>query len=96
MVKEIVELVNLFKKMSNLLTNIDFWSATSGFIGTLMLFFFGLPPKLNPGGHINLISEQTNTREEKTYKLFQKLSYLALSLIALSFLLQIIRLVGNI
>lgn len=48
--------------------NIDFWSALSGFIGTVMLFFFGLPPRLNPEGHINLILEQSNNEEKESIK----------------------------
>lgn len=76
------------------LQNIDFWSYVSGFIGAIMLFFFGLPPRVSPEGHINLVLEQTNKSEVKKYKLFQKLSYLSLSLVALSFLLQILRLIG--
>lgn len=79
--------------MNNILTNINFWSASSGFIGTVMLFFFGLPPNLNKDGHINLILEQTDKKEAKKYKVFQVLSYFALGLIALSFFLQIINVV---
>ena len=79
-------------KMLNLLMSLDFWSALSGFIGSVMLFFFSLPPKLNPHGHINLILQQTDKKEAKKYRLFQKLSYSALALIAFSFFLQIVRL----
>ncbi|PIV10736.1 hypothetical protein COS50_03905 [Candidatus Roizmanbacteria bacterium CG03_land_8_20_14_0_80_35_26] len=76
--------------------NIDFWSALSGFIGTVMLFFFGLPPRLNPEGHINLILEQSNNEEKEKYKMYDKLSYFALGLIASSFLLQIIKILFNV
>ena len=76
------------------LTNINFWSAICGFVGTLMLFFYGLPPSLNKVGHIHLILEQTDKQEAKKYKLFKILSYVALGLISFSFLLEIINIVG--
>ena len=82
--------------MLNLLLNIDFWSAVCGFIGTILWFFCGLPPQLNPDGHIHLILEQTDKQEAKKYRIYQKLSYLGLGLISLSFLLQIIRVLGSI
>jgi len=34
-----------------ILLNIDFWSALSGFAGALLIFFFGLPPKIDPDDH---------------------------------------------
>ncbi len=76
--------------MNNLLTNIDFWSAICGFIGTIMLFFFGLPPHLNKRGAGFLIL-RCDKKEAEKYKIFLALSYVALGLIAISFLLQIIR-----
>lgn len=82
--------------MFNLALNIEFLSALSGLLGTVMLFFFGLPPTVNKDGHINLILEQIDEFESRKYKLFQKLSYFGLSLIAISFLLQLIHVVKNI
>lgn len=73
-----------------MITNLDFWSAICGLIGTVMLFFFGLPPSINKDGHINLILEQTDKKEAMKYRIFQKLSYLALGLITFSFFLQLI------
>lgn len=82
------------KQMIKILTNINFWGALCGLIGTIMLFKFGLPPKLNPEGHIYIIAEQEDKNEQKKYKKYLKFSYIALGLIALSFLLPILRLVG--
>ena len=75
-----------------LFLNIDFWSALSGLIGALLIFFFGLPPRLNVEGHINLILEQTDQDEAKRAKLYKKISYGGVLLLSLSFFLQLIKL----
>lgn len=75
-----------------LLLNIDFWSGLSGFIGALLTFFFGLPPKIDPTGHIHLILEQEDEKEKKEGRKYKKISYVGILLIAFSFLLQIVKL----
>ena len=76
----------------NLILNIDFWSALLGFIGTLIIFFFGLSPRINTEGHINLILEQTDKRMAKRARFYKKLSYAGILLLSASFLLQLIKL----
>ena len=76
----------------NLFLNVDFWSALLGFIGTLFIFFFGLPPKINVEGNINLILEQKDKRIAKKAKFYKKLSYVGILLLSASFLLQLIKL----
>jgi hypothetical protein len=79
-------------EICNLLFNIDFWSASSGFIGTLIIFFFGLPPGINTEGQINLILEQTDKKMANKAKFYKKLSYCGILLLSISFLLQLIKL----
>jgi len=79
-------------EICNLFFNIDFWSALSGFIGALTIFFFGLSPKINTEGHINLILEQTDKKMAKRAKFYKKLSYCGILLLSASFLLQLIKL----
>lgn len=78
-------------QMITLLSKIDLWSALSGFLGTVILFFFGLPPRINTNGNIYLIAEQEDKKEKDKYKLYLKFSYIALILIGISFLLQVIK-----
>ncbi len=77
----------------NIFFNIDFWSAVSGFVGSVMLFFFQLPPRVSAGGAMHIILEGHDEKEAKKYKKYQFLSYLALGLIALAFLLQLIKVI---
>ncbi len=76
-----------------LLLNINFWAALCGLFGTILIFFFGLPPKVDPSGHINLICGQENEDEKKKGKKYKFLSYVGLTLLGLSFALQIINLI---
>ena len=74
-----------------LLSNIEFWSAGFGFIGSILLFLFGLPPKIDPEGHINLILEQTDKKEIKKGKIYKNLGYIGLLFIVFSFAFQVIK-----
>jgi hypothetical protein len=76
-----------------LLLNINFWAALCGLFGTIIIFFFGLPPQVDPNGHIHLICEQENEDEKKKGKKYKFLSYVGLTLLGLSFALQIINLI---
>jgi len=76
-----------------LLLNVDFWSALSGFVGTMLIFFFGLPPKVDPEGHLNLILEQEDEEEKKTGRKYKRISYIGISLLSISFFLQLIRII---
>jgi len=74
----------------NLVTRIEFWSATLGLLGTVLLFLFGLPPKVDPEGHINIICAQVDEEEIKKGKMYKKLGHFGMFLLILSFVFQII------
>lgn len=78
-----------------LVTNINFWSALCGLLGTILIFFFGLPPKIDQDGHSYFILEQDNEKEKHTAQIYKKMSYFGLLFIGLSFLLQIINLIAK-
>jgi hypothetical protein len=78
-----------------ILTNPDFYSALFGFLGTVLIFFFGLPSRIDPEGAMYIILEQTNHKEKMKAKRYQATSYLGLSLISLSFLIQVIKITLN-
>ena len=44
-------------------------------IGTILIFFFGLPPKVDPDGHIHLICEQEDEKEKIKGKKYKAISY---------------------
>jgi len=79
----------------NLITNINFWTAVLGFIGSVLLFFFGLPPKIDRDGHQHLILEGIDKGEKKKASMYIKLGNLGMFLIALSFLLQLIQVINQ-
>ena len=74
----------------NFLLNLNFWSALFGLAGTILIFFFGLPPKIDRDGNIHLIREQEDKEEKKKAKNYIRASYVGLILLAISFLLQLI------
>ncbi|HEV8601532.1 MAG TPA: hypothetical protein VGQ87_02970 [Patescibacteria group bacterium] len=76
-----------------MLQNIDFWSALSGLVGSVLIFFFGLPPKLDPDGHIHLITEQVDEQEKVKAGYYKKLGNLGILLVGLSFVLQILKII---
>lgn len=76
-------------------TDLNFWSALSGFLGTVLIFFFGLPSKINEKGTGSLLLEQIDEKEIKKSKIYKKLGYSGLGLIGLSFLFQLINLINN-
>ncbi|MEX2304932.1 MAG: hypothetical protein WD595_01945 [Waddliaceae bacterium] len=66
----------------------------SGFIGSVLLWFFGIPRKnLNRQGNISLILEQEDEEEKIEWKKYNRFSKLGILLIGLSFLLQILSVV---
>lgn len=74
----------------DLLQNLNFLSAMSGLTGTIFIFFFGLPPKINKDGHIYLRTEQEDKKEKQKANIYILASYVGLILLAVSFLLQLI------
>ena len=61
-----------------------------GLVGTILWFFFGLPPQIDPRGLRNVVLAQADENEKKIAKTYIWISYLGLLLIAISFLLQFI------
>lgn len=58
--------------------------------GTLLLLFFGLPPRVDPEGHILLRITQVDEKEIAKAKLYKRWSRLGLLLLIAGFVLQII------
>lgn len=81
--------------MLSILSNLDFWSATCGLIGTILIFCFGLPPKIDPDGHQHLITEQIDEDEKNKAAIYKKIGYLGLSLLILSFGLQALKIISG-
>lgn len=79
----------------SLLSNLDFLSALSGLAGTVLIFFFGLPSRINEKGAICLALEQTDEKAVKDSKIYKKAGYLGLVLVALSFLIQLVKIGFN-
>lgn len=61
-----------------------------GVVGTLLIFFFGIPPKVDPEGHINIICEQEDEREKKKGKFYKKIGNIGLMFLVLSFVFQLL------
>jgi len=81
--------------ITKLLLNLQFWASLFGLSGSILIFFFGLPPKFNPDGHSFLLLEGEDKENIKKGERYKKLGYLGISLLALSFLIQIISLLIN-
>lgn len=77
----------------NMVYDFSFWSALSGLLGALLIFFFGLPPKIDPDGHIHLILEQEDAEEKNKAKWYKRVSYLGVFLLILSFAFQLISII---
>jgi hypothetical protein len=71
-----------------ILTNLAFWSAISGFAGTILMYFYGLPDPIHSDGSIYLALEQIDENQIHKAVVYKWHSNIGLSLVALSFLLQ--------
>ena len=60
------------------------------FAGAIIIFFFGLPPRISDSGAIHLITEQLDEGEIKKAKKYKVISRLELLLLAVGFLLQLL------
>jgi len=60
------------------------------FTGAIIIFFFGLPPRISESGAIHLIAEQLDEGEIKRAKKYKVISRLGLLLLAVGFLLQLL------
>ncbi len=76
----------------NLLINIDFWSAFLGLSGSVLIFFFGLPPRFDPEGDQVIVTGAKDEQSIKKGEIYKKISRFGILFIAFSFLLQIIKL----
>lgn len=70
--------------------NLSLLSALSGLLGAIIIFFFGLPPKLDPEGHQHLLAEGVDEKEKKKARIYKRISYCGVLLLILSFLLQVV------
>jgi len=77
-------------QISEIVINLSFWSALSGLTGAILIFLFGLPPKIDPKGHQHLLLEGIDENEKKKAKTYKKISYFGVLLLIVSFLLQVI------
>jgi hypothetical protein len=62
----------------------------SSFAGAIILFFFGLPPRVRESGARYLSLEGEDKDEIKKGRRYRKISRLGLILLALGFLLQLL------
>lgn len=76
-----------------IVSQINFWSALSGFLGSMLIFFFGIPPRIDPNGHIYLIAEQEDEDEKCKARLYKRISYLGVFLLGFSFMLQLLSMI---
>ena len=77
----------------SLIKNLDFWSAICGFVGTVLIFRFGLPPKVDPEGYMYIICEQEDENEKKKGRLYKKIGYLGITLIGFGYILQLLKII---
>jgi len=77
---------------SDLILNINFWSAIFGLVGTILIFLYGIPPQLDKNGAIYLVCEQNDKKEKDDFKITKIKSYFGLAFIAISYILQIFNL----
>jgi len=68
----------------------DIIGLASSFAGAIILFFFGLPPRVRESGARYLLLEGEDKDEIKKGRRYRKISRLGLILLALGFLLQLL------
>lgn len=71
-------------------TILAYASPTFGFLGTCLVFFFGVPKVIDTGGKGAILLEQEDEEEKLKIKKYKFLGNLGLGLIALGFLLQLV------
>jgi hypothetical protein len=65
-------------------------SPVLGCLGTVLVFFFGIPPRLDSEGHVYIVANQKDETEKKKARRYDRIGKIGLLLIALSFLSQLI------
>lgn len=58
--------------------------------GCFLLYWFGLPPAVDPSGAVHLIAEQCDEKEIAQGKLYRVVGRIGISLVALGSLFQIL------
>lgn len=76
-----------------MLTNtcIDIVSNALGFIGTGMVFFYGMPRELDTQGCSMLVVSQEDPDLKRKQKKYKLISHIGLIMLAFSFLIQVIK-----
>lgn len=64
-------------------------SSALGFIGTCIVFKYGVPNLIDTGGKISIVLEQEDENEKNIIKKYKKLSHFGLGMIATSFFIQL-------
>lgn len=59
-------------------------------VGALSLFFFGLPPKIDPDGHIYIVTGGIDQEEVEKSKKYKFCSYLGIGFLLVGFIFQLI------
>lgn len=59
-------------------------------VGVVLLFCFGLPPDVSKSGAISIVLEANDEDEARKAKRYDKISWSALCIIVLGFILQIV------
>ncbi len=65
-------------------------SAICGMLGTLLIYFFGVPKQIDTGGAIYIVTPNKDENEQKKIAKYKKFGNVGLFLIGISFLLQAI------
>jgi hypothetical protein len=72
----------------------QYLSPAFGFLGTVLIFFYGIPKQIDTGGRIGICLEQEDKEEKKKIKKYKLWSNIGLGLIALGFLLNFLTLIA--
>lgn len=65
----------------------------SGTIGTILIYFYGVPRQIDTGGRGRLLLEGTDDAELSRIRRFKRIGNMGLALIALAFVLQFVGLI---
>lgn len=72
----------------NMFLNIS--SPLFGLTGTILIFFYGLPPQIDENGHQRVVTQAIDMTEVAKARKYKFTSVIGLCLLAASFLLQLI------
>lgn len=65
-------------------------SQSLGLIGTLLIYQYGIPNKIDTAGKISMILEQEDENEKRLIIKYKKLGHAGLLMVAFSFFIQIV------